>query len=62
MKSKKIMIIFLFIAALFLTSCEFEYDGITYVCDDDGEVMPWKGYVTPISYCPMCGRKLDGGK
>ena len=36
MKSKKIMIIFLFIAALFLTSCEFEYDGITYVCDDDG--------------------------
>ena len=31
-------------------------------CDDDGEVMPWKSYVTPISYCPMCGRKLDGGK
>ena len=36
MKNKKIMIIFLFVITIFLTSCEFDYDGINYTCDENG--------------------------
>ncbi len=32
------------------------------IYDDDGESKPWKSEVIPINYCPMCGRKLKGGK
>ena len=30
------------------------------VCDDDGDTIPWKSCVTPINYCPICGRRLEG--
>ena len=32
------------------------------IYDEDDEPYAWKSYVMPINYCPMCGRKLDGGE